>query len=271
MRGRHRLMGLGANKPPVARAVVSPRALAVSQAVMESVKQLKQHPLLRGVVADPVKYAQARERASSLVEAAADMAGTTTLGSEDVQQLLTGGLNILARAANMLGFIAYEQGTEWRAHEERLIAAIEDLAQRTNELAAEGQRAGSLSGLGFLVFVIPVVIGLVAYYLGATDATVEAMREVCAQNPESAACLRLIEQSGPPNLENLVKPVSSEIGKLIFWVGIGAVVLLGGYLIYTFGPAAGGAAQAVRKRSRGMRGPTRVWDLDGPSTYDLEV
>jgi hypothetical protein len=236
---------------------------------MQSVKQIKQHPLLRGARFDQTHYDQARAQASSIVEAAADMAGTTTLEKADVQQLVLGGLNVLGNAANMLGMVAYEQGAEWRGYEARLISTIEELAQSINQVVSEAQRAGTLRGLGFVALLIPVALGVLAYYFGTQDATVEAMRQVCLDHPESSACGDLVSATGE---FNPVMPLADAGGKLILWVGIGVAVLLGGYIIYALGPAAGSAAQAVRRRGRGMRGgPRRVYDLDGPSSYDLEV
>jgi hypothetical protein len=263
-------LGYGLGKAPlVARQVHSPRALAISLAVMTSVKQIKSHPLLRNATFNQAHYDRARAQASSLIEAAADMAGTTTLEKADVQQLLLGGLNVLGNAANMLGMVAYEQGEGWRVHEAQLIATIEPLAQRLNQVAAEAQRSGTLRGLGLIM--IALVVGILAYYFGTQDATVEAMRQVCLESPDSAACGDLIDATGD---FNPLKPAAEAGGKLVWWIGIGAAVLLGGYIIYALGPAAGGAARTVRQRSqgRGMRGgPRRVYDLDGPSSYDLEV
>jgi hypothetical protein len=258
--------GLG-DKAPLATQVHSPHAQAVSQAVMQSVKQLKAHPLLSGARYNQAHFLRAREQASSLVEAAADMAGTTTLNKSDVQQLVLGGLNVLGNAANMLGLMALEPGEAMRSAETRLISTMEDLAARTNALAAAAQRSGTLSGLGLIM--IALVVGILAYYFGTVDATIEAMRETCLQHPESQACSEMIDQQG--NLDP-TKPVAEAAGKLVWWIGIGAAVLLGGYIIYALGPAAGGAARAARQRGRGMRGgPRRVYDLDGPSSYDLEI
>lgn len=256
--------GLGAKTPP-ARSVQSERAWSVSQAVLQSVKQLKQHPLLAGVQYNEAAYRRAREQASSVVEAAADMAGTTTLSEADIQQLILGGANILANGANMLGLMAMEPGPQWRGYENRLIEAMDKLATHLNQVVAEAQRERRLSGLGFLVFAI--IVGVIAYYLGAADETVEVMREVCSEHPDSAACSQLIDQGS----WNPLKPAADEGAKLIKWIGIGAAVLLGGYLLYTFGPALMSGSQRVRSRSRSLRGPKRVYDLDGPSSYDLEV
>jgi len=266
-------LGYGLGKEPLAtRQVHSPRAQAISQSVMQSVKQLKSHPLLSGAVFNQAHYDRARAQASGIVEAAADMAGTTTLEKADVQQLVLGGLNILGNAANMLGMVALEQGEKWRGYEARLISTIEELAQSINQVASEAQRAGTLSGLGFIALLIPVALGVLAYYFGTQDATVEAMRQVCLENPDSTACGDLIDAAGQ---FNPTKPASEAVGKLILWLGIGAAVLLGGYIIYAIGPAAGRAAQTTRQAGRGRRGmrggPRRVYDLDGPSTYDLEV
>lgn len=256
-------LGYGIGKAPPPQTVQSERAYNVSQAVLQSVKQIKQHPLLAGVRYNEAAYRRAREQASSVVEAAADMAGTTTLSKADTQQLILGGLNILGNGANMLGLMALEPGAEWRGYEERLIEAMDKLATHLNALVAEAQREGRLSGLGLIM--IAIVVGIIAYYLGASDETIEVMREVCGEHPDSAGCIRLIDEGS----FNPFKPAADEAGKVVKWVGIGAAVLLGGFLIYTFGPALMGGAKRVRGRS--LRGPRRVYDLDGPSSYDLEV
>lgn len=265
------LRGLGKATPP--SQIYSERAWNTSQAVQQRVKQLKEHPLLAGARYNETAYQRAKAQASSIVETVSDMTGTTSLTKEDVQQLVLGGLNTLSHAANMLGFLALTAGDEARASETRLINAMDELATRTNALVRDAERKGTLqgTGLGFIMFAI--IIGVIAYFIGANDQTTEVMRDVCTQHPASDACQRMIDNSGE---WNPTKPAAEAAGKLIWWVGIGAAVLIGGYLLFTFGPALGNASSAVRSRTtrrrrRSLRGPRRVRDLEGPSLYNLEV
>jgi hypothetical protein len=273
LRRHPQFRGLGGKTAPPSSHVYSPSAWNTSNAVKTSVKQLQSHPLLAGARYEERAFHRAKAQATSIVESIADMAGTTSLTKEDVQQLILGGLNTLAHAANMLGFLALTQGSEARAMETRLITAMDELAGRTNALVRGAEQAGTLQGLGFIM--IALVVGLIAYYLGANDQTTAVMRDVCTQFPDSEACRQMINNRGE---WDPTRPASEAAGKLIWWVGIGAAVLVGGYLLFTFGPALGSASASVRSRSAGrsrgrrsLRGPKRVRDLDGPSLYNLEV
>jgi hypothetical protein len=275
------LRGLGAKTLPESGG--SPRARSVSQAALEVVKNLKTtDPFLQGARFDAAAYAAARVKAEALVEQAAQSAGQTTLTAGEIQQLLLGGLNLLARGANMLGIIGNLDGPQWRDAEDRLVEAVQGLAQGLGafhqSVAQAIREAQGVNGLGSILLIGPgiplvatIVLGAaaVSYYLGRQDAMVQVMREVCMTYPDSPACTRLIEQTGL-NPGDMAKPVTDAVGKLVWWVGGGVAVLALGYLLFTFGPAAASASRSVRRRSlRG--GPKRVHDLDGPSTYDLEV
>jgi hypothetical protein len=255
------MYGVGA--VPVATelpGVVSPEGQRIADALVQYSKQVKALPFLRGVRYDGIAFAEARARASSLVEQGAQAVGTTTLSRADLQQLLIGGANLMYTLGLNVRVTSYLEGAQYRAYEQRVKEFANRFMPQMVEIASQGARAGVdmrglRGGLGFIPFIAVGLAVLVAYLLAMDDGG-QLANDLCSQDPTSEACRRALDiyeqnKTEPQDpFSAATRDVSEAIGSVIKWVGIGAAVLGVGYLLWTFGPLLIGGGRKIREASK---------------------
>ena len=245
--------------PMTPAAPVSADGAALANALVGYSKQVKQFSFMRGVRYDAARFAAARARAQSLVEAGAHAAGTTTLDSEDFKQLILAGANLLYRLGINVRITSQLEGAQYRDYERRVRAFSTEFMQEIAELGRQGAASGQLRGLrgrGLGFILIGIALVALGGYLLLMDNGEELATELCRTDPTSPACLAAIE-GYHANIQNPTDPfsaaagdVSEAIASVLKWVGIGAAVLGVGYLLWTFGPGLIGAGRSVRARSK---------------------
>lgn len=243
---------------PTSPQPVSLEAQRLADALIHYSKQVKGFPILRGVRYDGIAFENARARAKSLTEQAAQLVGTTTMDSNDFKQLLVGGANLMYTLGLNVRATSYFEGQQYRAYEERVRRFSDDFMVKMVELSQQAARSGALTGLrgglGFLIVGIALI--LLAGYLLSLDDGEDLARDLCTQDSTSEACHRALaiyeENKRDPQdpFSSAAQDVSEAIASVIKWVGIGAAVLGVGYLLWTFGPLLIGGGRKIRERSK---------------------
>lgn len=254
---------------PTGTGIVSEYAERNAELLMQTAKRLKGNPFLRGVTYDPAKFRAARVAMRSKLNQVAGAVGMTTMNREEVQQYLLGAINLMVTASNRLRIAARVNKAALRPWERLVMQVMQRLASGITQVIQSVRPLDAVSGMGILplialqILIYGAALTLLVDALDSGEEIVQAgFCSICGCNserctPEEATTVwvNLMAQNAKDNddpfgAKSALEDLMAAAGTVLKVVGIGAAVVGGVYLLWTFGPLLIGAGRKVRKASK---------------------